>query len=153
MKFKFYNKAKIHIHNPLRTIISILPPSTMRIQIPTAIMFSEEKKKFIIHSNGRRCFVYVKSTSNLSDVRKSIIEEFDNHHLPSRSEAFEFEVNGVRYSPKQEARENAFKVLEAKATVEIFSNPLMNNDRSRKIDNEVTPTVKKAKKEGARQEA
>lgn len=95
---------------------------------------TEETKEFIIHSNNEAGFVEVSSTSTLSEVRKLIIEEFDTEQLPSQSEEFAFKVNGVRQSQKQEARKNAFELLEVQARVEII--PRVNNDRKRKIDSE-----------------
>eukprot|EP00984_Skeletonema_dohrnii_P022170 scaffold11300_cov111-Skeletonema_dohrnii-CCMP3373.AAC.2 len=93
---------------------------------------TEETKEFIIQSNDEAGFVEVTSTSTLSEVRQLIIEEFDTEQLPSQSEEFAFKVNGVRQSQKQEARKNAFELLELQATVEII--PRVNNDRKRKID-------------------
>mmetsp|Transcript_8989 Transcript_8989/g.17921 ORF Transcript_8989/g.17921 Transcript_8989/m.17921 type:complete len:1419 (-) Transcript_8989:154-4410(-) len=92
---------------------------------------TEETKEFIIQSNDEAGFVEVTSTSTLSEVRQLIIEEFDTEQLPSQSEEFAFKVNGVRQSQKQEARKNAFELLELQATVEII--PRVNNDRKRKI--------------------
>jgi len=94
---------------------------------------TEETKEFIIQSNDEAGFVEVTSTSTLSEVRQLIIEEFDTEQLPSQSEEFAFKVNGVRQSQKQEARKNAFELLELQATVEII--PRVNNDRNkRKMD-------------------
>ena len=93
---------------------------------------TEETKEFIIQSNDEAGFVEVTSTSTLSEVRQLIIEEFDTEQLPSQSEEFAFKVNGVRQSQKQEARKNAFELLELQATVELI--PRVNNDRKRKID-------------------
>ena len=94
---------------------------------------TEETKEFIIQSNDEAGFVEVTSTSTLSEVRQLIIEEFDTEQLPSQSEEFAFKVNGVRQSQKQEARKNAFELLELQATVEIIPR-VNNNDRKRKID-------------------
>ena len=92
---------------------------------------TEETKEFIIHSNGEAGFVEITSNSNLCEVRKLIIEDFDIEQLPSQSKEFAFKVNGVRQSQKQEARKNAFELLEEQATVEII--PRVNNEKKRKI--------------------
>ena len=94
--------------------------------------FSGETKEFVIHSNDEAGYVEVTGTCTLSDVRNLIIEEFDTEQLPSHSEEFAFKVNGLRLSQKQEARRNAYDLLQKRARVEII--PRVNNDKKRKID-------------------
>lgn len=92
---------------------------------------TEETKEFIIYSNDEAGFVEVTPNCTLTNVRNLVIEEFDLEQLPSQSEEFAFKVNGIRQSQKQEARKNAFDLLELQAKIEII--PRVNNDRKRKM--------------------
>ena len=96
----------------------------------------------------------VTSTDTLSDVRGYILEDFDDEQLPSSSSSssneqdegtndkgsedgvkkgntdeFSFKVNGIRVSAKQEARKNAFDLLDRNVSVEIVSKQPPNKKR------------------------
>ena len=99
----------------------------------------------------------VTSTDTLLDVRRYILEDFDAEQLPSSSSSsgekdvgendkegsseddseekkksnaeFSFRVNGIRISAKQEARKNAFDLLDRNVSVEIVSKQPPNNKK------------------------
>ena len=99
----------------------------------------------------------VTSTDTLLDVRRYILEDFDAEQLPSSSSSsgekdvgendkegsseddseekkksnaeFSFRVNGIRISAKQEARKNAFDLLDRNVSVEIVSKQPPNKKR------------------------
>ncbi len=97
----------------------------------------ETTRELIIHSNGDDGYVEVTNTCTLSKVRQLIIEEFDTEQLPSSSEEFAFKINNIRLSQKQEARRNAFDLVERQVKVEIIPRVTSNNDtKKRKIDND-----------------
>ena len=101
---------------------------------------ASKSKKFFIHSQGEKNYVEVCSSDNLSDVRKLILEEFDEEQLPISSPQlsatadcqFSFKVDGVRISAKQECRNLAFDLLTQEAAVELVPKKAVSPNHKRK---------------------
>ena len=77
------------------------------------------KREFILRSKGVDGYVEVSETDRLSDVRKLILEDFDEDQLPGPN--FVFHVNEIRVSTKQEGRRLAYDILDQNANVEIVA--------------------------------
>ncbi|KAL7554660.1 hypothetical protein ACHAWF_018144, partial [Thalassiosira exigua] len=103
------------------------------------------RREFVLllsSSSGERGYVDVAASDTLADVRRRVLEDFDEEVLPgyragregdgrasdddaagggssSASADFAFRVDGVRIMSKQEGRRNAFDLLDRGAAVEL----------------------------------
>jgi hypothetical protein len=93
------------------------------------------QREFLLHSRGREdAYVEVLAEHSLSDVRELIKEELDDDQLPDVD--FAFLVDGTRISTKQEAKKNAFQLLDTKAHVEMVSKHLKREAENKDIGND-----------------
>ena len=99
---------------------------------------SNIKRQLIVYSHGEGRCVKISPTDTLSNVRRSILEDFDAEwhtcdvddngtgstaanttNGEDNGGKFAFRVNDIRIMAKQEDRKNAFDLLDSNAKVEL----------------------------------
>ena len=130
---------------------------------PSVPSSTAAKREFILHSQGEDGYVEVESTHTLSDVRRSVLDEFDPEQLPAgggesdadkssaSSGEFAFRVNGIRLSAKQESRKNAFELVDQKVRVELVPKKQKKREAEALLDDdeEESHHVKRGRLDGA----